>query len=167
MYNGIISKGKQVQKMKNAKKMSMLLAAAFLLAACGGNLDQGSEPAVESQSEAVSESLEETVSSETEMSSEETTSESSSEAESGTQMNEDEAALIERALTTIADLTGYSEEDYFYMIHPVEGNVVTVEVRENMEETASMIGMFKYNDETKAVQEMDMVTGEFVDYPAE
>ncbi len=144
------------------KKGSILLMTTFLLAACGGTLEQGAETdsVVESQSEIIEsvESSEEVVSSEVE----------TSEVESNTQMNEDEAALIERALTTIASVTGYTEEEgYMHIIHPVEGDVVTVEIREDNEEVANMVGMFKYDDATENVQEMDMLTGEYVDFPAE
>ncbi len=144
------------------KKGSILLMTTFLLAACGGTLEQGAETEsiVESQSEIVEsvESSEEVVSSEVE----------TSEVESNTQMNEDEAALIERALTTIASVTGYTEEEgYMYIIEPVEGDVVTVNIREDNEEVANMVGMFKYDDATENVQEMDMLTGEYVDFPAE
>lgn len=144
------------------KKGSILLMTTFLLAACGGTLEQGAETdsVVESQSEIIEsiESSEEVVSSEVEV----------SEVESNTQMNEDEAALIERALTTIASVTGYTEEEgYMHIIHPVEGDVVTVEIREDNEEVANMVGMFKYDDATENVQEMDMITGEYVDFPAE
>lgn len=143
------------------KKGSILLMTTFLFA-CGGTLEQGAETesVVESQSEIVEsiESSEEVVSSEVEV----------SEVESDTQMNEDEAALIERALTTIASVTGYTEEEgYMHIIHPVEGDVVTVEIREDNEEVANMVGMFKYDDATENVQEMDMITGEYVDFPAE
>ena len=144
------------------KKGSILLMTTFLLAACGGTLEQGAETdsVVESQSEIIEsiESSEEVVSSEGEV----------SEVESNTQMNDDEAALIERALTTIASVTGYSEEEgYMYIIEPVEGDVVTVNIREDNEEVANMVGMFKYDDVTENVQEMDMLTGEYVDFPAE
>lgn len=144
------------------KKGSILLMTTFLLAACGGTLEQGAETdsVVESQSEIIEsvESSEEVVSSEVE----------TSEVESNTQMNEDEAALIERALTTIASVTGYTEEEgYMYIIEPVEGDVVTVNIREDNEEVANMVGMFKYDDATENVQEMDMITGEYVDFPAE
>ncbi len=144
------------------KKGSILLMTTFLLAACGGTLEQGAETdsVVESQSEIIEsiESSEEVVSSEVEV----------SQVESDTQMNEDEAALIERALTTIASVTGYTEEEgYMHIIHPVEGDVVTVEIREDNEEVANMVGMFKYDDATENVQEMDMITGEYVDFPAE
>ncbi|WP_373768623.1 hypothetical protein, partial [Jeotgalibaca porci] len=84
--------------MQMMKKGSILLMTTFLLAACGGTLEQGAatDSVVESQSEIVEsiESSEEVVSSEVEV----------SEVESDTQMNEDEAALIERALTTIASV---------------------------------------------------------------
>ncbi len=148
--------------MQIMKKGSILLMTTFLLAACGGTLEQGAETdsVVESQSEIIEsiESSEEVVSSEVEV----------SEVESDTQMNEDEAALIERALTTIASVTGYTEEEgYMHIIHPVEGDVVTVEIREDNEEVANMVGMFKYDDSTENVQEMDMITGEYVDFPAE
>ncbi|WP_373788103.1 hypothetical protein [Jeotgalibaca porci] len=148
--------------MQIMKKGSILLMTTFLLAACGGTLEQGAETdsVVESQSEIIEsiESSEEVVSSEVEV----------SEVESDTQMNEDEAALIERALTTIASVTGYTEEEgYMHIIHPVEGDVVTVEIREDNEEVANMVGMFKYDDATENVQEMDMITGEYVDFPAE
>ena len=148
--------------MQIKKKGSILLMTTFLLAACGGTLEQGAETdsVVESQSEIIEsiESSEEVVSSEVEV----------SEVESDTQMNEDEAALIERALTTIASVTGYTEEEgYMHIIHPVEGDVVTVEIREDNEEVANMVGMFKYDDATENVQEMDMLTGEYVDFPAE
>ncbi|WP_373749695.1 hypothetical protein [Jeotgalibaca porci] len=148
--------------MQIMKKGSILLMTTFLLAACGGTLEQGAETdsVVESQSEIIEsiESSEEVVSSEVEV----------SEVESDTQMNEDEAALIERALTTIASVTGYTEEEgYMHIIHPVEGDVVTVEIREDNEEVANMVGMFKYDDATENVQEMDMLTGEYVDFPAE
>ena len=144
------------------KKGSILLITTFLLAACGGTLEQGAETdsVVESQSEIIEsiESSEEVVSSEVE----------GSEVESNTQMNDDEAALIERALTTIASVTGYTEEEgYMYIIEPVEGDVVTVNIREDNEEVANMVGMFKYDDATENVQEMDMLTGEYVDFPAE
>lgn len=144
------------------KKGSILLMTTFLLTACGGTLEQGAETdsVVESQSEIIEsvESSEEVVSSEVE----------TSEVESNTQMNEDEAALIERALTTIASVTGYTEEEgYMYIIEPVEGDVVTVNIREDNEEVANMVGMFKYDDATENVQEMDMITGEYVDFPAE
>ncbi len=148
--------------MQIMKKGSILLMTTFLLAACGGTLEQGAatDSVVESQSEIVEsiESSEEVVSSEVEV----------SEVESDTQMNEDEAALIERALTTIASVTGYTEEEgYMHIIHPVEGDVVTVEIREDNEEVANMVGMFKYDDATENVQEMDMITGEYVDFSAE
>lgn len=148
--------------MQIMKKGSILLMTTFLLAACGGTLEQGAatDSVVESQSEIIEsiESSEEVVSSEVEV----------SEVESNTQMNEDEAALIERALTTIASVTGYTEEEgYMHIIHPVEGDVVTVEIREDNEEVANMVGMFKYDDATENVQEMDMITGEYVDFPAE
>lgn len=153
--------------MEIIKKGSILLMTSFLLAACGGSLEQGAEAesdiVVESQSEVI-ESVESVESSEEVVSSEEETTESESE----TQLNDDEAALIERALTTIADTTGYSEEEgYMPIIHPVEGDVVTVEIREDQEATANMVGMFKYDDATENVQEMDMITGEYVDFPAE
>lgn len=148
--------------MQMMKKGSILLMTTFLLAACGGTLEQGAatDSVVESQSEIVEsiESSEEVVSSEVEV----------SEVESDTQKNEDEAALIERALTTIASVTGYTEEEgYMYIIEPVEGDVVTVNIREDNEEVANMVGMFKYDDATENVQEMDMLTGEYVDFPAE
>lgn len=80
----------------------------------------------------------------------------------------DEATLINEAKQTITQLTGYVESDvYLFIVESVEGNEVTINVRENGPETASSVGFYRYNGTTGELLEMDVVTGEYVRHPAQ
>lgn len=171
----------------NIKKMSLFIVASSLLVACNDTTEVEpdkqsvavveSSQSVESISESISEEIQEESSStlieesfeeNSKESSEEVLVESSQESfEDVTELNSEEATLIERAKTAVTEATGYSEEDYLFLIHPIEDEIATIEVREDGEEVASMLGMFRYNDETQELQEMDLLTGEYVTYPAE
>lgn len=79
----------------------------------------------------------------------------------------DEAALVERAKQKITELTGYVEnENYLFIVEAIEGDTVAINVRENGEDVASSLGFYRYNDATASLQEMDVVTGGYVDFPA-
>jgi len=79
----------------------------------------------------------------------------------------DEAALLERAKQKISALTGYVEnENYLFIVEAIEGDIATINVRENGADVASSLGFYRYDDESGNVQEMDIVTGEYVDFPA-
>lgn len=175
----------------NIRKMSLFIATSSLLVACNSTTevepDKQSVPisessqVIESISESVSEEIQEESSStlieesveenfeeSSKESSEEVLVESSQESfEDVTELNSEETTLIERAKAAITEATGYSEGDYLFLIHPIEDQIATIEVREDGEEVASMIGMFRYNDETQELQEMDLLTGEYVTYPVE
>lgn len=79
-----------------------------------------------------------------------------------------ENPLINEAKQTITQLTGYVESDvYLFIVEAVEGNEVTINVRENGTETASSVGFYRYNGTTGELLEMDVVTGEYVRHPAQ
>lgn len=79
----------------------------------------------------------------------------------------DESALLERAKQKISALTGYAENgNYLFIVEAIEGDIATINVRENGMDVASSLGFYRYDDETGNVQEMDIVTGEYVDFPA-
>lgn len=79
-----------------------------------------------------------------------------------------EATLIDEAKQTITQLTGYVESDvYLFIVESVEGNEVTINVRENGAETASSVGFYRYNGTTGELLEMDVVTGEYTRHPAQ
>ncbi|CZQ95398.1 Hypothetical protein Tpal_1886 [Trichococcus palustris] len=80
----------------------------------------------------------------------------------------DEAALVERAKQKITELTGYVEnENYLFIVEAIEGDTVAINVRENGKDVASSLGFYRYNDATASLQEMDVVTGAYVDFPAQ
>lgn len=79
-----------------------------------------------------------------------------------------EGTLIEQAKQTITQLTGYVESDvYLFIVEEVEGNEVTINVRENGPETASSVGFYRYDGSTGELLEMDVVTGEYTRHPAQ
>ncbi len=79
----------------------------------------------------------------------------------------DDAALVGRAKQKITELTGYVEnENYLFIVESIEGDTVAINVRENGEDVASSLGFYRYNDATASLQEMDVVTGGYVDFPA-
>ncbi|CZQ99435.1 hypothetical protein [Trichococcus collinsii] len=80
----------------------------------------------------------------------------------------DEATLITEAKQTITQLTGYVESDvYLFIVESVEGNEVTINVRENGTDVASSVGFYRYNGTTGELLEMDIVTGEYTRHPAQ
>jgi cytoskeletal protein RodZ len=80
----------------------------------------------------------------------------------------DEATLIAEAKQTITQLTGYVESDvYLFIVESVEGNEVTINVRENGTDVASSVGFYRYNGTTGELLEMDVVTGEYTRHPAQ
>jgi len=80
----------------------------------------------------------------------------------------DEATLINEAKQTITQLTGYVESDvYLFIVESVEGNEVTINVRENGTDVASSVGFYRYNGTTGELLEMDIVTGEYTRHPAQ
>ncbi|WP_320162816.1 hypothetical protein [uncultured Trichococcus sp.] len=80
----------------------------------------------------------------------------------------DEATLITEAKQTITQLTGYVESDvYLFIVESVEGNEVTINIRENGIDVASSVGFYRYNGTTGELLEMDIVTGEYVRHPAQ
>lgn len=80
----------------------------------------------------------------------------------------DEGTLITEAKQTITQLTGYVESDvYLFIVESVEGNEVTINVRENGVDVASSVGFYRYNGTTGELLEMDIVTGEYVRHPAQ
>lgn len=80
----------------------------------------------------------------------------------------DEGTLITEAKQTITQLTGYVESDvYLFIVEAVEGNEVTINVRENGVDVASSVGFYRYNGTTGELLEMDIVTGEYVRHPAQ
>nr|WP_321303290.1 hypothetical protein [uncultured Trichococcus sp.] len=80
----------------------------------------------------------------------------------------DESALITEAKQTITQLTGYVESDvYLFIVEAVEGNEVTINVRENGIDVASSVGFYRYNGTTGELLEMDIVTGEYTRHPAQ
>lgn len=172
--------------MQASKLMALFLTSSLLMAGCGetsnppvgSEADTASSAAVsssmlesgESNQESNEESNEESggVVVEEDAPSESATSESATPAAGGTtQLNEQEAGVIERGKNRIAELTGYPEgEQYLYFIGEVQGSVVTIEIRENGEQAASAVGFYRYDDATGAAQQMDITTGEYVDLPA-
>lgn len=79
-----------------------------------------------------------------------------------------EATLITEAKQTITQLTGYVESDvYLFIVESVEGNEVTINVRENGADVASSVGFYRYDGTTGELLEMDIVTGEYVRHPAQ
>lgn len=80
----------------------------------------------------------------------------------------DESALITEAKQTITQLTGYVESEvYLFIVESVEGNEVTINVRENGIDVASSVGFYRYNGTTGELLEMDIVTGEYTHHPAQ
>lgn len=80
----------------------------------------------------------------------------------------DEATLITEAKQTITQLTGYVESDvYLFIVESVEGNEVTINVRENGADVASSVGFYRYDGTTGELLEMDVVTGEYTRHPAQ
>ncbi|WP_319466765.1 hypothetical protein [uncultured Trichococcus sp.] len=80
----------------------------------------------------------------------------------------DEATLITEAKQTITQLTGYVESEvYLFIVESVEGNEVTINIRENGVDVASSVGFYRYNGTTGELLEMDIVTGEYVRHPAQ
>nr|WP_319217603.1 hypothetical protein [uncultured Trichococcus sp.] len=80
----------------------------------------------------------------------------------------DESALITEAKQTITQLTGYVESEvYLFIVEAVEGNEVTINVRENGIDVASSVGFYRYNGTTGELLEMDIVTGEYTRHPAQ
>lgn len=159
----------------NKKSLSLFIASSLLLAACGTvDLDSGTESVSETAiSSSVSESDTSSIESESnesqsvvESTSSEVVSEVASEEEE-TELNYDEAAMIERAKAKIAELTGYVEgEEYLYLIDGVEGSIVSINVRENGEEVASSTGFYQYDDSTDSLKKMDILTGEYEEFKA-
>ncbi|HRF52579.1 MAG TPA: hypothetical protein PKV29_07935, partial [Trichococcus flocculiformis] len=86
----------------------------------------------------------------------------------GTDQTAEQATLITEAKQTITQLTGYVESEvYLFIVESVEGNEVTINVRENGAEVSSSVGFYRYNGETGELLEMDIVTGEYVRHPAQ
>ena len=80
----------------------------------------------------------------------------------------DESALITEAKQTITQLTGYVESEvYLFIVESVEGNEVTINVRENGIDVASSVGFYRYNGTTGELLEMDILTGEYTRHPAQ
>lgn len=80
----------------------------------------------------------------------------------------EEATLVTEAKQTITQLTGYVESDvYLFIVESVEGNEVTINVRENGTDVASSVGFYRYNGTTGELLEMDVVTGEYTRHPAQ
>lgn len=76
--------------------------------------------------------------------------------------------LSTEAKQTITQLTGYVESEvYLFIVESVEGNEVTINVRENGVDVSSSVGFYRYNGETGELLEMDIVTGEYVRHPAQ
>ncbi|UJF16573.1 hypothetical protein LZ578_05645 [Jeotgalibaca sp. MA1X17-3] len=158
----------------NKKSLSLFVASSLLLVACGTtDLNSETESVSETTtSSMISSSVSESVPSSVESESSESNSISESnssevESEEETELNHDEAAMIERAKEKITELTGYVEGDeYLYLIDGVEGSIVSINVRENGEEVASSSGFYQYDDRTDSLQEMDVLTGEYEDFPA-
>lgn len=163
------------------KYLSLFVTSSLLLAACGTtDLDSGTtvsnSEVSDSTSSMISSISEESSSilveseSEIESSNQNSTSESSSVesmSEESTELNQDEAMMIERAKEKITELTGYVEGDeHLYLVDGIEGSIVDINVRENGEEVASSLGFYKYDDSTDSLQEMDILTGEYEDFPA-
>lgn len=81
--------------------------------------------------------------------------------------NDEEAMMVDRAKTKVTGLTGYTEgEGYLFLIDGIEGSQVNINVREDGEEVASSLGFYRYDDEVDSLQEMNIITGEYEDYPA-
>lgn len=172
------------------KWFSLFAVSAFLLASCGtvdpGTASTGSSSSQPESSEtdpSISSSMnsEESSIAESESSADESNSSSiveNPEAESGnesgkivpggsTELNQEEAAKIERAKAKISELTGYTEEaGYLFFIDDLQGEVVSISVREDGEEVASAVGYYRYDDRTDKVQELNIVTNEYEDFPA-
>ena len=86
----------------------------------------------------------------------------------GTDQTAEQATLSTEAKQTITQLTGYVESEvYLFIVESVEGNEVTINVRENGAEVSSSVGFYRYNGETGELLEMDIVTGEYVRHPAQ
>ena len=78
------------------------------------------------------------------------------------------ATLITEAKQTITQLTGYVESEvYLFIVESVEGNEVTINVRENGADVSSSVGFYRYNGTTGELLEMDIVTGEYTRHPAQ
>lgn len=111
-------------------------------------------------------SLEATESVQTQPAANSTTADSTTTIE--TAQTAEESALITEAKQTITQLTGYVESDvYLFIVESVEGNEVTINVRENGAEVASSVGFYRYNGTTGELLEMDIVTGEYTRHPAQ
>ena len=86
----------------------------------------------------------------------------------GTDQTAEQATLSTEAKQTITQLTGYVESEvYLFIVESVEGNEVTINVRENGADVSSSVGFYRYNGETGELLEMDIVTGEYVRHPAQ
>lgn len=145
--------------MRLSKKFLLTMGLSLFLTACAGSVENGSgDTSSDVSSEPVTSEVESSVESEPE---------TSEEVSSDTQLNEDEAALIEAAKQKIMAETEFVEgEGFLFMIDGVEGQVVQINVREDGQDVASNVGIFRYDAETDVLYEQDYITGEFVEYPA-
>lgn len=133
----------------------------------------GSEE-IEESSSIVSSSIESSLIEESESNIESSIEEAESETPSGegepidsAEFNDEEAALVDRAKAKVAEVTGYAEEEgYLFLIDGVEGSQVGINVREDGQEVASSVGFYLYDDEMDSLQEMNIITGEYEEYPA-
>ena len=153
--------------MKELKKALFILSSSVLLVACGGAVENDTV-SESTESASVEESMESVESMESETSSVEESSMESTSSEESSQEDDEYASLIEEAREKITAETGYEEgEEFIYVVDIVEeGEFVQIDVRENNMEVTSSRGLFRYDGETKTLYEQDILTGEFVEYPA-
>jgi len=75
-------------------------------------------------------------------------------------LDSDEQAALEKVLS----VTGLNIEEHTYSFDQTE-DYIEVEVREKTEDEATpLVGLFRYNPETKEVLVSDYLTGEFIPY---
>ena len=93
---------------------------------------------------------------------------SENESTDSTELNSEDAIIVDRAKAKITELTGYVEgEGYLFFIDAIEGSQVDINVREDGEEVASSVGFYRYDNESDSLLEMNYLTGEYEDYPVE
>lgn len=151
------------------KKIVLFMSTSLLFVACAG--DVGNETNTDTTTPAESEVIESTeVDTSADVESESQAVEESSAVESSEEVSTEEqedTAKIEEALDAIATQTEYGESTgYMFIVDNVEGNVVQINVREDNESVANNLALFQYDTETDTLFEQDIITGEFVEYPA-
>ena len=150
------------------KKLALLMSSSFLFAACAGDVgNNANTDTTESTGSEVVDSTE--VDTGADVESDEQVEESSAveSSEEASTAEQEDTAKIEEALDVIATETEYGESNgYMFIVDSVEGNLVQINVREDNEAVANNLALLQYDTETGTLYEQDIITGEFVEYPA-